>query len=108
MRDVWGPGAPARYEQHARYPREGCGTNGSDTGAFMRITHDLIALAARHAWPNQTAHRTCFAPLIHGCLRRWQGALDGPALPKDGPYYWQPPWSPDAKPGRSVVEPPCE
>ena len=81
------PRGPSRYERHAKYPREGCGTNGTNRGAFMRITHDLLHLAARAAWPNHTARdalavgRRCFAPLVKGCLKRFQGALDGPILP---------------------------
>ena len=89
VRDVWGPGKRARYEKHAGYPKIGCGTNGSTHGAFYRIFSDLVHLATRHAW--KTNSTSCFETHIQGCLRRWQGALDGyPALPKHKPYFWQP------------------
>ena len=122
VRDVWGPGPKARYERHQAYPRRGCGTasleqraqplNGSATGAFHLITSDLVERVAKRAWRNRTAIELCFKPLVSSCLRRWQGALDGPALPKSGPYFFRPPWTePDAT-GRSSIawldtQPPC-
>ena len=67
MRDVWGTGPQARYEKHAKYPQQGCGTatavqraewpNASATGAFQQVTADLTSLALRHAWTNHTVMR---------------------------------------------------
>ena len=68
-----------------------------------------MTLAAQRAWTNRTATRRCFEPLISSCLVRWQGATDGPALPKTGPYYFRPPWTTRTPEGRSteLKDAPC-
>ena len=93
------------------YPKAGCGlpprgggpANGTAAGAFQQVLEDLIAVATRRAWRggaalNRSSTR-CFERKVQSCLRRWQGALDGPAVPKTAPYFWPPPWSTAAAAG---------